>query len=350
VIFLSNQKHVFDKLSDDLQIKKNERKKDKRIYYLSLKKIFKEKLDGKLNHVEDEKIEENINYIYKNYRNHKKLFSTLLGENRDFNKFTFPYSFHLNIKFQLATPYISRGDEKFYPHENPISKEHVFKAPYIKASSFRGNLQRSILFLLFSNSGLKKKEINKRREQYIRLFGTEQESIKNNLDRVMSKSGNKNETFWKELCKKSITDKNRNAKSSLYFHDVFFEKSEKGNKIRTIEYINPHSRKERKGKNPISIEAIDSGARGEFCIDYFPIPNKQKEQKTQETELNNDIKTILKGMEKMMFEDGFGAKRSRGYGIVNKEFVKIKLLLNNESNINSNLKEFLDKKEVKICE
>jgi len=348
VIFLSNQEHIFDMLNDGLQIKRDKTKYN----YLSLKKIFQEKLDGKLENKnkEDDDIEKRINCAYINYQFHNELFCTLLGEKKDLNKIDLPFSFNLNIKFELATPFISRGDEKFYPHENPISKEHVFKAPYIKASSFRGNLQRSILFLLFSNSNLDKDKIREKRKQYIRLFGTEQKSIKNILDRITRKEKEDNEGFWNELYEKGITDINQNTKGRVHFSDVFFKRGEDNNNIRTIEYINPHSRKERKGKNPISIEAVNSGSEGKFKIVYFPIPNNRKKKKRKKAEFNNDLKTVIKGMEKMMFKDGFGAKRSRGYGLVNKKSVKIKLFLNNESDINSDLKEFLGKKEVQICE
>lgn len=47
----------------------------------------------------------------------------------------------LEFAFKLEKPYVSRDDAAFYPIDNPVRKERIFKAPYVAGSSWKGSLR-----------------------------------------------------------------------------------------------------------------------------------------------------------------------------------------------------------------
>ncbi len=180
------------------------------------------------------------------------------------------YSTLTKIKFKLKKPYISGDDEEFYIMDNPVSKEKVFKIPYIRPSSWKGALRHVVRGRL---------EISKSIVE--RLFGNEKEN--------------------EEL----------NVRGRLQFYPTFF------NKI-GLDVINPHDRKTKTGKNPILYEVVPDEASGTFSLLYVPFDliGNEKELKNQ---VREDLEIISNAVEKLLTFYGFSAKKTSGYGIAKLE-------------------------------
>lgn len=227
-----------------------------------------------------------------------------------------PYSFFLSIEFSLEKPFISRDDEEFYIHDNPISKEKVFKVPYIKASSWKGNLRwaaykKLIDDLCSMSEDEKAKEglaLIHRRLALARMFGNEKEKMETLLRRIF---GTLNEKYEKELRK--IYKKKQNEEISfrgrLQFYPTFF------NMIR-LDIINPHDRKTRTGTVPITLEIVPETAKGILSLLYVPFHFIESEKKVEEQVLE-DLEIVCEAIRDMLVIYGFSAKRTSGYGVAN---------------------------------
>ncbi|PKP54670.1 MAG: hypothetical protein CVT90_00110 [Candidatus Altiarchaeales archaeon HGW-Altiarchaeales-3] len=178
------------------------------------------------------------------------------------------YSAFIKINFKLKKPYISRDDEEFYIIDNPVSKEKVFKVPYVRASSWKGNLRWVMGDVMKVDTDITK-----------RICGND-----------------RNESEDKEL-----------KRGRLQFYPTFF------NKI-GLDVINPHDRKTKTGKNPILYEVVPDGASGTFSLLYVPFDliGNEKELKKQ---VHEDLEVISDAVEKLLTVYGFSAKKTSGYGI-----------------------------------
>ncbi len=187
-----------------------------------------------------------------------------------------PYSVFLQFKFTLATPYISRDDEAFYIHENPVRKDKVFKVPMVSGSSWKGNMR----WVMRKNAGLidedPKTEDNK---EIIRLFGNEK--------------GNKEEF----------------KRGRLNFYPTFFDQI-------GLEVINPHNRNTKAGKNPLYIESVPVDADGIFSLLYVPFDLMGRQEGEVKKAVAKDLELICTAIKEMMLTYGFSAKKSSGFGVV----------------------------------
>ncbi len=175
------------------------------------------------------------------------------------------YTFLLTIDFKLKKPYISSDDEVFYPKDNPISKEKVFKIPYIRASSWKGNLRWMATKLLvdeISNGEYKdERKAFKERAKIVRIFGTEKENVSRYLNRITAEKFGKKpveiqESFIKYLKeKKYIGKKVESRRGRIQTYPTYFNRID-------LEIINPHDRKTKAGKLPIQIESVPEDTYG----------------------------------------------------------------------------------------
>ena len=242
----------------------------------------------------------NSNWILKNNGKYSSNLWKLLEKPKiDVNQLP-PHSFFLSIEFTLKKPFISRDDEDFYIIDNPISKEKVFKIPYIRASSWKGNL-RWVARKLFNNTIDGNKEIQ--------LFGNEK------------------------------TEENKFNRGRLRFYPTFF------NRI-GLDIINPHNRETKAGTVPIYFEIVPEKTQvpkkakvpektqapekiqapektlGEFSLLYVPFDLIGEDEITVMKEVRNDFTIVLKSIYKLLVYYGFSAKKSSGYGVIdiNEEF------------------------------
>ena len=178
-------------------------------------------------------------------------------------------SFFLYIPFTLATPYISKDDEPFYVHENPVRKDHVIRVPLVGSSSWKGTFRAAARWSLKADD----------KDQRIRrLLGNPKEE-KGNFQR-----------------------------GRLSFYPTFFDALEVG-------VINPHSRETGAGTQPIYIEEVPRGANGVFALLYVPIvPENPKVPLPGLEEIYEDLNLVGQGVYTMLAELGFGAKTGSGMG------------------------------------
>jgi CRISPR-associated protein Cmr2 len=192
-------------------------------------------------------------------------------------------SFFLNIKFVLRKPFISKDDEEFYIHDNPISKEKVFKAPYIRASSWKGNLR-----WVFG----KVNDLSEHDEKILRIFG--------------NKKKEENPKYLR--------------KGRLYTYPTFFDKI-------SLDIINPHDRTTKTGKNPITIEVVPKDTEGNLYLLYVPFDRIGEDEQRIKEEIEGDLLLLCKAVRALLTEYGMSAKRTSGYGSAQIEKITFKSAL-----------------------
>jgi CRISPR/Cas system CMR subunit Cmr6 (Cas7 group RAMP superfamily) len=226
-----------------------------------------------------------------------------------------PYSFFVSIEFTLRKPFISRDDDEFYVYDNSISKEKVFKVPYVRASSWKGNLRwaayKKLIDKLHSMSQEEKigekSALVHERLALARIFGNEKDIMDLHLKRLL---GSLNEEYEKEL--QETYEKKGGEEVSfqgrLQFYPTFF------NTI-GLDVINPHDRKTRAGTVPITLEVVPENVEGAFSLLYVPFD--MIENKTVlKTQVSEDLMTICRAIRDMLMVHGFSAKKTSGYGVI----------------------------------
>lgn len=207
-------------------------------------------------------------------------------------------SFFLSIKFTLQKPLISKDDEEFYIHDNPISKEKVFKVPYIRASSWKGNLRWAFG---------KANELQVYDERILRMFGNKKgEEAPENL-----------------------------RKGRLYVYPTFFDQI-------SLDIINPHDRITKTGKNPITLEVVPRGRRGYLHLLYVPFDKIGEDDKEIKEEIETDLFFLCRTIKALLTEFGMSAKRTSGYGIAQIEEITFRSILLKEYEKYSDLGRLID--------
>jgi CRISPR-associated protein Cmr2 len=218
-------------------------------------------------------------------------------------------SINIKIDFKLKKPYISRDDEEFWPKDNPICKDKVFKIPLVRASSWKGVL-RWVSYKQYLD-GLETGEINsenwrEEKHKLFRLFGNEKDNMVSWINQMIALKLNKNEKEVENEFKEYIKE-NENRRGRLLFYPTFFDNID-------LDVIAPHSRNTRTVTNPINFEIVPKGTESTFYLLYFPfdligrndIINKEKIE---------DLRVLKDAINDMFTKYGFGAKTTSGYGI-----------------------------------
>ncbi|MFQ6118513.1 MAG: RAMP superfamily CRISPR-associated protein [Methanosarcinales archaeon] len=348
----------------------------------SLKKTYQDRR-GKNKDVKPTLPKELVKSFYKIFVHNKKQYNTFIQKqlslmeslNITLREDEFPnlshlpsHSFFLSITFTLKKPFISKDDEEFYIHENPVSKEKVFKVPYVRASSWKGNLRWVALKNLIDEIS-KPNDKNKKRQtacsgrtKIVRIFGNEKE----NREDVIFKnifSEEFNHEFKKHIVEKNYVNKDGNGRGRLQFYPTFF------NRI-GLDVIAPHRRDTRaiRKEGPITFEIVpgneydekgnikERGTKGTFSLLYVPFDLIGKDENSVKKEVRQDLEIIIKAVHKMLTVYGFSAKKTSGYGVVNTDN-SFKFELNDEkikdlglqptSGDHEKFKELLNKLEVK---
>jgi len=203
---------------------------------------------------------------------------------QDFISILPKYSFAIQFKFKLAKPYISKDDREFYILDNPVKKEWVFKMPMVSPTIWKGNLRWTVRKI----KGLTDEPFVSDDNQLVRLFGNEREK-----------------ESYQQGC--------------LIFYPTFFYNI-------GVEVINPHDRKTKAGIKPIFIEAVPENTEGIFTLVY--VPQFEKDLSKVRTNVKEDLDIIIKAVKAMMFEYGFSAKKSSGYGIIKDELSSCQFVIN----------------------
>lgn len=251
----------------------------------------------------------------------------------EFLKKLLPYSFYIEVRISLKSPYFSRDDDNFYLISNPVLKDAAFKLPMVRGSGLKGAL-----------AGVGKKLVNENMsdyfESYVRVFGTGSEEYRELIDYIVNKNDNKDlsaklfdfllfrlgirltkdkieriksdphDFLIKELSKRFEANLFENTpflhphRGRAIFYPVFFNNL-------SLEVINPHDRNKRAGTKPIYYEVVPSGEKGYLRIAYVPFDGVSSKDIFEQYEKDCEfLKKCVYGLSK----SGIGAKTKLGWG------------------------------------
>lgn len=251
-----------------------------------------------------------------------------------------PLSFLLQVPFQLKKPYISKDEGDFYLLDNPLRKEKIFRVPMVAATGWKGALRAAMMRDLVARLYHDKNEkafIDDRLCLY-RLFGNEKDGTAEFLDQSLARlrmeqppesSDERSHQKWRQRLQEEqqrvvngfeiiLREKRyrkgdvEGFKGRLHFYPTFFERI-------GLAVINPHSRESGVGtrRGPIFMECVPEGRQslGNLMLLYVPFDPVDREDKTKQSEVAQDLKLLAEGVQAMLTTYGFGAKTSSGFGM-----------------------------------
>lgn len=181
-----------------------------------------------------------------------------------------PLSFSVEFTFRLAQPYLSKDDAPFHILDNPVTREKIFRLPFVRASSWKGNLYSALWHL--GHDKKQEPEVAVRR-----MFGI-------------------------------LRDAELGQAGRLRFYPTFFYAS-------GLEVINPHDRQSGVGDRPIAFQSVPIGEQGNFSLLYVPFELHEDAPETTRVDVADDLRLTAEGLRAMFCLYGFSAKRTSGYGM-----------------------------------
>jgi CRISPR/Cas system CSM-associated protein Csm3 (group 7 of RAMP superfamily) len=229
----------------------------------------------------------------------------------------------LTFEFTLEKPYASRDDAPFYPTDNPVRKDHVFRVPMVAPSSWKGSLRSAAvdLLILRDSSPLEKAH---ERMALAEIFGNEKSAGSEDWDQPRERSERDNLStyldrklgpesvpkFRKLYCARVPQAEQHSdeigLRGRLHFLPSFFDKI-------AVNTLNPRKRKTRTGTQPIHIEVVPPGAKAVFAVTWVAFDLIGAPQDRCRAALQRDWSLIGPALVRMFRETGFGAKKSSGY-------------------------------------
>jgi CRISPR-associated protein Cmr2 len=248
---------------------------------------------------------------------HLKILNSLYQVKSD-NTMAIQGSFFIEFNFTLAKPFLSKDDTSFYVIDNPVRKDKVFKVPTIPSASWKGNLRWTMMriFLHDSEAHLSPDGFAKERMRQSLLFGTEKgmeegraKAWTKYLDDIRPDAASIYRNILKAHFGLKIQDPEPHFTGRLHFYPTFLDAID-------LMVINPHDRKRKTGRNPIYIECVPSGAKGNFRLFYIPYDLFSRDTTELYKTACEDLKAIAMGLKEMFLTYGFSAKKTSGFGVV----------------------------------
>ena len=265
-------------------------------------------------------------YVYRKQQKIKNIpkskaeqFSGIYQSVNDFKKYieNLPkYSFGLLVEIELTEPYYSADDDPFYP-VNPVMKEHTWKVPMVRGSSWKGALASVFKsYIIPSNQieGFK---------SFARIFGLGSDEFRKifNDDKQKAKQALLSYALFdlgidnfRYNNKENLLDKILEKKESyllphkgrLVIYPTYFDRL-------SLEIINPHSRKTRAGTIPVQYEVVPRGAKGKLQMVYIPFDAVLEEDNKVLELVDADLDNIKNALD-LLQSEGIGAKTKLGWG------------------------------------
>jgi len=224
----------------------------------------------------------------------------------------------LQFRFKLEKKYISKDDEPFYPHDNPVRKEFIFKVPMVSGSSWKGSLRAAAVTNLLDREHLPEVRDGRRVLERLRLkklFGDEKDSegvetssedkLRVYLDRKMGEAART--TFHQYHAEWSDGDDMR-RKGRIRILPSYFDKID-------LDIIHPRDRHTRAGSTPITLEVVPKDATALFTLIYLPFDLLGiSSGDALRLEILRDIKLLGEALDTLLRRQGLGAKTSSGFG------------------------------------
>lgn len=243
-----------------------------------------------------------------------------------------PYSFAMWSEFSLIAPYFSQDDDRFYRPENHVVKEHVFKAPMIRPTAWKGALLKAALAKISEEIEAEKVNIENI-FSFFRIFGTGDAEFRELVD-MLNKKETKLDSFQGKFFTYLLLEKGINFYSEKgkplqqKFNETLEEfknklKCKKGRAIfyptyfnqTAQEVINPHDRKTKAGTKPIFYEVVPKDTRGIFQLIYIPFDGMLDTNDELQKQAKADAEFLKTVFETALTQTGIGAKTKLGWGL-----------------------------------
>jgi len=170
----------------------------------------------------------------------------------------------VQIELKLDSPFFSKDDLAFYPHDNPLKREWIFQVPYLPASSVKGLLRWS----------------------WRMCHGDTQKTVEDQLFGPRPKK----------------LEEGSAVQGCLFLYPIFWE-----GKV-GLDVINPHDRSTGTGTKPIKYEVVKPGSKGILSIVLF--------NKKAETDFIDNVLPLLFDPLQFLLDTGISAKRTSDWGSV----------------------------------
>jgi CRISPR/Cas system CSM-associated protein Csm3 (group 7 of RAMP superfamily) len=227
----------------------------------------------------------------------------------------------LSFRFTLKKQYISRDDALFYPIDNPVRKERVFKVPMVSPASWKGILRSNAVDLLVL-CGKGCDEFIRERLHLIDIFGDEKAELEMEQEAKRDSLAEYLDEFMKNHFGEQSVQLFRQAESARFNATQENLKTRRKGRLRCLpsyfdgielDVLNPRSRKTRAGTLPIFMEVVPAGCSALFGLIYLPFDLLGHSDAEIWNEAKHDWALIGPALSRM-FRTGFGAKRSNGCG------------------------------------
>lgn len=186
----------------------------------------------------------------------------------------------ITVTFQLQAPWFSKDDLPFHVLDNPVHRDHVFGAPFMPASSWKGllrwaaRMKTGLLAHLEANNNTLQDWTDS--AELVHLFGNERDEAEHV------------------------------QRGAIAFRSTWFVFDKIG-----FEIINPHDRAKKAGTKPILCEVVPLGATGTLNVLYAPNPGAP----VASVDRQKAVLLLLDAVESLITEYGFSAKRTSGWGV-----------------------------------
>jgi CRISPR-associated protein Cmr2 len=259
------------------------------------------------------------------------------------------YAVALQLEFKLMTAFLSKDDDAFYIHDNPVRKEKVFRLPFMPGAGWKGCLRaadgdsfieeiKQKIDGFPENPDIENLDLSliwSSRARRIRVFGNENNVLANYFNSKLSamllkklkRHAGKTNRFEKDRLQSEFngylvkngyrTEKVEGSAGGLHCLPTYFTRL-------GLEVINPHDRQRRVGTHPIYFESVPPDTTGSFGFFYLnapygdrdreSMPETTQENKSYLSQLADDIEVLGNAVSTMFIEKGFGAKTSSGFG------------------------------------
>jgi len=218
----------------------------------------------------------------------------------------------LEFDLVLEKNYVSRDDAPFYPTDNPVRKERVFRAPMVAGSSWKGSLRSAAVENLVERREEPERKAAER-IALVQIFGEE-----------------KGEEEGTHTLPRYLDDRlERKAKGTFFvrlrelFGDIPVEEMHRKGRVRCLptyfgqiqlDVLNPRERKTRAGTLPIVMEVVPADSVAQFSMLYVPFDLLGRREEELRKAVQQDWKLLGEALVRMLRYSGFGAKKSSGCG------------------------------------
>ena len=197
----------------------------------------------------------------------------------------------LEFEFLLEKKLISRDDSVFYPNDNPIRKDRVFRVPMMPGSGWKGSLRAAAIDnLLLSSQG----KDHASRRVLIDIFGDEKGE--DQPDR--GQEGAPLAIFLNRIQQMEVAG---SRKGRVHCLPTFFDQVD-------LDILNPRDRNTRAGTVPIVMEVVPAGAKGTFRHDLFCHLICLASPRESWRKRSDGWKLIEQALQRMLRVSGFGPR------------------------------------------